>query len=148
MNFLTYQSLSQSLVWLRLKVWLFVWLTSQRSAAQCCTRPTDIYHYSRWTSHSHKYTRCSPFKPSSHVITEMNHAFTACWSADTRCSFKFRFLNSRVFSPDPALCASLVHECCSPVPRKIPEHLHCQSYRWDQLDQGSHEARGDLPCHF
>lgn len=63
-------------------------------------------------------------------------------------TIRLTFWNWWVFSPDSALCAALVHECCSPVPHKIPARLQSRSYRADQLPQGSHGDLGDPLYHF
>lgn len=60
----------------------------------------------------------------------------------------FRFLNWPVLSPDPALCASPAHECCSPAPRKFPARLRIRACRTDRPDQGSHEDLGGPPYRF
>lgn len=61
---------------------------------------------------------------------------------------RLTFWNWRVFSPDSALCAAPVHECCSPVPHKILARLRSRSYRADQRPQGSHGDLGDPQYHF
>lgn len=62
--------------------------------------------------------------------------------------FRFTFLNRRVFSPGPALCASPAHECCSPAPHKIQARLRSRPCQVDRPHQGSHGDLGDPPCRF
>ena len=57
-------------------------------------------------------------------------------------------LNWQVLSPDPALCASLAHECCSPAPRRIPARLRFRPCRFGPPNQGSHEDPGAPPSRF
>lgn len=62
--------------------------------------------------------------------------------------FVFRSTYLRVLSPDPALCASLVHECCSPGPRRTLAHPSFRAYQVDPPDQGNPEAHENPQSHF
>lgn len=62
--------------------------------------------------------------------------------------FRFRSLNWRVLSPDPALYASPVRKCCSRAPRRIPARLRSRPCRADRPLQGNLGDLGDPPCRF
>lgn len=84
-----------------------------------------------------------------HVKTGINHDVCRKCIPAWRCLvlvFRSRYL--KVLSPDLALCASLVHECCSPAPRKTLAHPSSRQYQVDPPDQGSPEAHENPQSHF
>ena len=83
-------------------------------------------------SRSHEHDR--RVKPSS--LT-----FFVCSSLVFICYMKLAAL-----SPDPALCATPAHECCSPAPRKFPALPRSRIFPTDRQHQGILWNLEDPPC--